>query len=79
MATNCISGAILGPVAAGVGGIVRDASETGGVTVDLDGGQLAGEPQESIGPIFTGRSGIFEQADGMRPEAGQKKTLPGRV
>jgi len=32
------------PVAAGVGVIVRDASGTGGVTVDLDGGQLAAEP-----------------------------------
>jgi hypothetical protein len=44
--TNCVSGAILGPVAAGVGVIVRDASGTGGVTVDLDGGQLAHEPQD---------------------------------
>jgi hypothetical protein len=48
MTTSCISGAILGPVAAGVGVgvVVRDASGTGGVTVDLDGGQLAGEPQD---------------------------------
>jgi hypothetical protein len=44
--TSCISGAILGPVAAGVGVIVRDASGTGGVNVDLDGGQLAREPQD---------------------------------
>ncbi|MBE1426001.1 hypothetical protein H4684_002660 [Desulfomicrobium macestii] len=44
--TSCISGAILGPVAAGVGVIVRNASGTGGVTVDLDGGQLAREPQD---------------------------------
>ena len=44
--TSCISGAILGPVAAGVGIIVRDASGAGGVTVDLDGGQLAREPQD---------------------------------
>jgi hypothetical protein len=44
--TNCVSGAIFGPVAAGVGIIVRDASGTGGVTVDLDGGQLAREPQD---------------------------------
>jgi hypothetical protein len=46
VATSCVSGAILGPVAAGVGVIVRDASGTGGVTVDLDGGQLAREPQD---------------------------------
>jgi hypothetical protein len=44
--TSCVSGAIFGPVAAGVGVIVRDASGTGGVTVDLDGGQLAREPQD---------------------------------
>jgi hypothetical protein len=31
---SCISGAILGPVAAGVGVIVRHPSGTGGVTVD---------------------------------------------
>jgi hypothetical protein len=52
--TNCISVTILCPVAAGVGIIVRDASGTGGMTVDLDGGN-------------------------SQPEAGQKKTLPGRV
>jgi hypothetical protein len=44
--TSCISGAILGPVAAGVGIIVRDASGMGGETIDLDGGQLARGPQD---------------------------------
>ena len=44
--TSCVSGSILGPVAAGVGVIVRDASGSGGVTVDLDGRQLAREPQD---------------------------------
>jgi hypothetical protein len=34
------------PVAVGVGVIVRNASETCGMTVDLDGGQLAAEPQD---------------------------------
>jgi hypothetical protein len=44
--TSCISGAILGPVTAGVGIIVRDASGKGGETIDLDGGQLARGPQD---------------------------------
>ena len=37
--TSCIYGAILGPVAAGVGIIVRDASGSGGITLDPGGGQ----------------------------------------
>ena len=44
--TRCFRPVILDPASAGGDFIVRDASGRGGVTVYLDGGQLAQKPQD---------------------------------